>query len=98
MVRFRDVLFKNKNFTFLWFAQVIANFGDRVSQMALIALVWRRAPGSSLELAKVMSFTIIPVFVIGPVAGAWVDRWDKRDVMIISDILRGAIALGKGDQ
>ena len=93
MVRFRDVLFKNKNFTLLWFAQVIANFGDRVSQMALIALVWRRAPGSSLELAKVMSFTIIPVFMIGPVAGAWVDRWDKRDVMIISDILRGAIAL-----
>ncbi len=93
MVRFRDVLFKNKNFTLLWFAQVISNFGDRICQMALIALVWKKAPGSSLALAKVMSFTMIPVFVIGPVAGAWVDRWDKRDVMIISDLLRGFLAL-----
>ncbi|MBI5144375.1 MAG: MFS transporter [Candidatus Omnitrophica bacterium] len=93
MTRFRDVLFKNKNFTLLWCGQVISNFGDRLSQMALIALVWRQAPGSSLALAKAISFTIIPVFFIGPVAGAWVDRWEKRDVMIISDLLRGSLAL-----
>lgn len=93
MVRFRDVLFKNKNFTLLWFSQLISNFGDRLSQMALIALVWHKAPGSALQLAKLMSFTIIPVFLIGPVAGAWVDRLNRRDVMVISDLLRGVLAL-----
>jgi MFS family permease len=93
MVRFGDVLLKNKNFTLLWFAQVISHFGDRLSQMALIALVYRQVPGSSLALAKLTSFTIIPVFVIGPVAGAWVDRWDRRDVMVVSDVLRGLLAL-----
>ena len=93
MARFRDVLFKNKNFTLLWFAQLIANFGERLSQMALIALVYHNAPGFSIALAKVMAVTIISVFVIGPVAGAWVDRWDKRDVIIISDVVRGLLAL-----
>ncbi len=93
MVRFGDVLLKNKNFTLLWVAQVISHFGDRLSQMSLIALVYHQAPGSSLALATLTSFTVIPVFVIGPVAGAWVDRWDRRDVMVISDILRGLLAL-----
>lgn len=92
MARFRDVL-KNRNFFCLWLAQIISNFGDRLTQMALVALVYQRAPGSAIELAKLISFTIIPVFLIGPIAGAWVDRLDKRNVMIISDLLRGILIL-----
>jgi hypothetical protein len=42
MVRFSDVL-KNRNFLFLWCAQVISNFGDRLNQMALVAQL--PAPG-----------------------------------------------------
>lgn len=92
MTRFRDVL-KDRNFFFLWIAQIISNFGDRLNQMALVALVYQRAPGSAIALAKLISFTIIPVFLIGPIAGAWVDRLNKRNVMIISDLLRGALVL-----
>lgn len=90
MARFRDVL-KNRNFLFLWLGQVISNFGDRLNQMALVALVYQRTPGSAMALAKLISFTMIPVFLIGPIAGVWVDRLDKRKVMIISDILRGVL-------
>lgn len=92
MIRFRDVL-KNKNFLLLWLGQVISNFGDRLNQMALVALVYQRSPGSAIALAKLISFTIIPVFLIGPIAGAWVDRLNRRNVMIISDILRGILVL-----
>lgn len=90
MTRFRDVL-KDRNFFFLWVAQVVSNFGDRLNQMALVALVYQRTPGSAIALAKLISFTIIPVFLIGPIAGAWVDRLNKRNVMIISDLLRGIL-------
>ncbi|MBN1526132.1 MAG: MFS transporter [Candidatus Omnitrophica bacterium] len=90
MARFRDVL-KNRNFLFLWLGQVISNFGDRLNQMALVALIYQRTPGSAMALAKLISFTIIPVFLIGPIAGVWVDRLDKRKVMVISDILRGIL-------
>ena len=92
MTRFRDVL-KDRNFFCLWLAQVISNFGDRLTQMALVALVYQRTPGSAIALAKLISFTIIPVFLIGPIAGAWVDRLDKRSVMMISDLLRGLLIL-----
>ncbi len=57
--------------------------------MALIALMSVRSPGSTLNLAKLLSFTIIPVFIIGPVAGVYVDRYPRKKIMIISDILRG---------
>lgn len=92
MTRFRDVL-TNKNFLFLWLGQVVSNFGDRLNQMALVALVYQRNPGSEIALAKLISFTIIPVFIIGPIAGAWVDRLDRRKIMIISDILRGLLVI-----
>lgn len=92
MTRFRDVL-KDRNFFCLWTAQIVSNFGDRLTQMALVALVYQQSPGNTIALAKLISFTIIPVFLIGPIAGAWVDRLDKRNVMIISDLLRGVLIL-----
>ena len=90
MARIRELI-KDKNFFLLWFAQVISNFGDRLNQMALIGLMYSRTPGSTIELAKLLSFTIIPVFLIGPVAGSYVDRWDRKTTMIVSDMLRGAL-------
>lgn len=92
MIRFRDVLFK-KNFFALWVGQIISEFGDRLNQMALISLVYSKNPGSVMALAKLLFFIVVPVFVIGPVAGAYVDRWNRKKVMIISDIFRGLLVL-----
>jgi MFS family permease len=92
MIKFRDVL-KERNFFFLWLGQVISNFGDRLNQMALVALVYQRTPGSAMALAKLISFTVIPVFIIGPVAGVLIDRLNRRHLMIIADILRGLLVL-----
>ncbi|MBF0595406.1 MAG: MFS transporter [Candidatus Omnitrophica bacterium] len=49
--------------------------------------------GSAMELAKVLAFTIIPVFVVGPVAGVYVDRWDRKTTMFVCDIVRGLLVL-----
>lgn len=87
MSRFREVL-KNRNFLFLWLGQVISQFGDRLDQMALIALIYARSPGSTFQLAKLIAFTIMPVFLIGPLAGVYVDRWNRRQTLFICDILR----------
>ncbi len=84
---------KNKNFMRLWCAQLISQFGDRVNQMALIGLIAERAPGSTVQLAKLLSFTIIPVFFVGPIAGAYVDRWDRRQTLFVSDFIRGTLVL-----
>ncbi|MDD5634131.1 MAG: MFS transporter [Candidatus Omnitrophica bacterium] len=92
MVHFREVLFK-KDFFALWSGQIISEFGDRLNQMALIALVYANQPGSVMALAKLLFFVVVPVFIIGPVAGVYVDRWDRKKVMIISDIVRGLLVL-----
>lgn len=92
MVRFRDVL-KNRNFLFLWIGQIISNFGDWLNNMALVALIYKKSPGSTVELAKLLFFVVIPVFIIGPIAGVYVDRWDRKRVMVVSDISRGLLVL-----
>ena len=92
MAKFTQVL-KNRNFFFLWLGQIIAQLGDRLGQMALIGFVYHKAPGSTVQIAKILSFTIIPVFLIGPLAGVYVDRWDRRRTMYISDIIRAFLVL-----
>jgi len=73
--------------------QIISQLGDRLGQMALIAFVYLRAPGSTLQIAKILSFTIIPVFIVGPLAGVYVDRWDRRRTMFACDFLRSLLVL-----
>ena len=93
MAKLREVL-REPNFLFLWLGQIISQFGDKFAMMALVGLVSQRAPGSAYELAKLFIFVAIPVFVIGPVAGVYCDRWSKKWTMVISDLIRGLLIFG----
>lgn len=84
---------QHRNFLRLWLAQLISQFGDRIHQMALVGLVAKNAPGSVTQLATIMAFTIIPVFVVQPFAGVFVDRWDRRTTLFICDLARGTLVL-----
>ena len=81
---------KKRNFLLLWLGQIISQFGDRLTQMALIGLVYKIKPYSAMSLAKIMSLTIIPVFLVSPAAGVYIDRWNKQKTMFWCDLLRGA--------
>ncbi len=81
-----------RNFFCLWFGQIISQFGDRLTQIALVGLVSRISMSSS-RLALVMSMAIIPVFIISPISGVYIDRWSKRKTMYVSDLLRGLFIL-----
>lgn len=84
---------ENRNFLRLWLAQLISQFGDRIHQLALVGLMAERFPGSTIELAKLMSFTILPVFLIQPIAGVFVDRWDRRTTLFVCDLIRFLLVL-----
>jgi len=92
MARLRDII-KERNFLFLWLGQIISQFGDKFAMMALVGLVSKKAPGSTYEMAKLFLFVIIPVFLIGPVAGVYSDRWPRKWTMFFSDITRGVLVL-----
>jgi len=93
MARFREVL-KNRNFFLLWLGQIISQLGDRLGLMALLSFAYQKHEyGSPIEIFKILLFTIIPVFLIGPIAGVYVDRWDRRRTMYYCDFLRAFLVL-----
>lgn len=82
----------NGAFSSMWVGQLISLFGDRVNQIALAFLVFR-ATDSPLAVALVFLSASLPNLVLGPIAGTFVDRWDHQEVMVVSDLLRGAIVM-----
>lgn len=82
-------------FAFLVAGQTISQLGDKLHHMALIALVGAAAQANSggLELAKLSVVFTAPVVLAGPLAGALVDRWNKRTTMIVADALRALLVV-----
>jgi DHA3 family macrolide efflux protein-like MFS transporter len=73
----------------IWTGQALSLIGSKVAQFAL---VWwlTQLTGSATVLATATMATMIPQIVLGPIAGAYVDRWNRRVIMILAD---GFIAL-----
>jgi DHA3 family macrolide efflux protein-like MFS transporter len=86
-------LASNGPFSAMWLGQVVSSLGDRVHQVALVFLVTRATNSSPLALGLVFAAMTVPSFLVGPVAGALVDRWDRKRVMVGSDLIRAAIVV-----
>ncbi len=92
-VGFIQVL-KNGRFARLWVGQVISAIGDYFYFLAVPILI-NKLTGSTaaIGLAMILGFAL-PQLLFGIPAGVMVDRWDRRRVMIVADILRAALVLG----
>ena len=86
------LLRQNKNYRNTWMAQVVSEIGDYFNNIAVFALVMEKS-GSGLVVSGVMLARAIPAVVAGPLAGVLLDRFDRRRIMIASDLVRAAIAL-----
>jgi predicted MFS family arabinose efflux permease len=82
----------NSAFSSLGAGNLISMVGDRVHQVALAFLVYG-ITGSPIAIAATFIAATLPNLLLGPVAGTLVDRWDQKDVLIVSDILRAAAVL-----
>ncbi|MEA2519111.1 MAG: hypothetical protein QOF49_1191 [Chloroflexota bacterium] len=82
----------NGSFSALWTGQMISMFGDRIHQIALAFLVLGLT-NNAVAVAFVFVAATIPNLLLSPLAGTFVDRWNQRDVMIVSDLLRAAAVL-----
>lgn len=84
-------LLSHRNFLLLWLGQLASQFGDRLTQLVLIAIVAANSLGSTLSLAKVLVISSLPALIVSPFAGAYVDRWDRKRTMITCDLIRAAV-------
>ncbi|TAH50532.1 MAG: MFS transporter, partial [Chloroflexota bacterium] len=84
---------KNRNIALLFGAHVISVGGDMILFVALPFWVFQLT-GSAMATGIMFIALTIPQLIFSPIAGVFVDRWDRKRVMILSDLLRAAIVLG----
>jgi MFS family permease len=77
------------NFLLLWQGQLVSILGDVVYNIALGFWVLS-ATGSTALMGGLMAASLLPRIVVSPVAGVIVDRFDRRRLMILMDVIRGA--------
>jgi MFS family permease len=91
-------LFRQRNFSALWWGQLISLLGERLTYLALVGLLAQHTrnfadPRSSLLLTVLANVMLAPVLLFAPFTGAWVDRWNLRGVMVVSDALRAIMVV-----
>ncbi|NJK79598.1 MAG: MFS transporter [Chloroflexaceae bacterium] len=79
-------------FTLAWFGQLVSLTGTAMSRFALSIWAWQ-ATGSATALALVVFFSYLPTLLITPVAGALVDRWNRKLTMALTDAAAGVASL-----
>jgi MFS family permease len=82
-----------RTFFTVWAGQLISVLGTTMTAFALQIWVFTET-GSVTNLAFVTLFFAVPSTLVAPVAGALVDRWDRRVVMLVADGAAGAATLG----
>ena len=79
---------RNRNFQFLWAGQTISTIGDQMSGLALPVLAVLMLHATEWQVGLMNAAGLSAFLLIGLPAGAWVDRWVKRRVMIWADVVR----------
>jgi MFS family permease len=88
----RDVL-RIRDYRRLWLGQLVSDTGDGLTNITLLLLV-NHLTGSTAALAAMAIVLAVPPLTIGLLAGAYVDRADRRRIMLASDLLRAATVIG----
>lgn len=83
----------NKNFRYLWLSQIISQLGDWFNLIASATLI-AHLTSSGLAIGALFLARLLPPFVLGPLAGVIADRFDRRKILIASDLLRMVVVLG----
>ncbi len=85
-------LLKRRDFRTLWLAQAVSWSGDHFTYLALMIVI-NKATGSAAAIALLMIVMTVPSLLFGMLAGVLVDRWDRKQVMVVSDVARGVLTL-----
>jgi MFS family permease len=88
-------IWRNREFLLLWLAQAISQTAQNAIWYGIVVLVQRQGHSSTLLSLAVLTL-IIPSVIFGVLAGVYVDRWDKRAVLIGTNLIRGSIAFSYG--
>src|SRR3954468_4386671 len=83
-----------RDFRRLWESMTLSSFGDWLGLLAITATATSLVDsfaGKNFALGAVLLFRLLPAIVLGPLAGAFADRFDRRKTMVVADCLRFAL-------
>lgn len=83
---------RDPNFLLLWGGQFVSQMGDKIAAVALPWLVYQNT-GSAFGTGAVLALYTLPYVLFGALAGAAVDRFNKRTLMLLTDLLRAGLVL-----
>jgi MFS family permease len=83
----------NRGYRLLWLAQAVSLVGDWFTLIALAVLVARGSHGSGLAVSGLVFMQLLPGVLIGPWSGVLADRFDRRRLLVMSDLARSGLVL-----
>jgi MFS family permease len=92
-IGYGELLRSNREFRMLWLGQVVSQMGDWFDTIAVYTIVLRLT-GSGRAVALIMVARFLPSVVFGPLSGVLADRFSRRSIMIVTDLLRAGVVLG----
>lgn len=86
-------VFAQRDFRTLWLAQFVSVFGDFLALFGVISLITFRWHGTAAQVTYLLIAYMLPLAIVSPMSGVFVDRWHVKQVMISSDLIRGVLVL-----
>jgi len=93
MQNYQSLLKQRPQFRLLWLAQVISLTGDWFNTIAVVILI-NRYTDSATAVSILFLTRSLPAFLFGPLAGVVADRFDRKTVLVLSNLLRVLVVLG----
>ena len=84
------VVLRNRNFRLMWTGQLISTMGSALTSLAASIYVFR-VTGSALSVGLMLMATAAPSLLVGLFAGVFVDRYDRRRIMMTADLIRAVL-------
>src|SRR5215217_2061612 len=78
-----------RGFTLLWFGQVVSMLGSAMTWFAFTIWTWEKT-GKVTALATISFAAFLPSVLLAPLAGVFVDRWNRKLVLLLSDLAAAA--------
>lgn len=88
-----QLLKSNQSFRRLWLGQVVSEMGNWFNLIATLGLVRLVSNKAASATTIILIARLLPFTLFSPLAGAFVDRWSRRTVMIATDLARAGVAL-----
>ncbi len=86
-------LLRERNFWLLTMGQSISLFGDRINNMALLALLGARYTHSTFAFSGLAVFISLPAILLSPISGIIADRFNRKHIMLTMEISRGFLVI-----